>query len=278
MSEKTIAFLGPLGTHSHRATQEIFGQEFNAKPEKTFDQVFEVLASNQADAAVVPLENNTAGVVDVALDLLIRSEFSIIAEFNLEIQHSLLSNEKGLSEIKTLYSLSQPYFQCQNFILNYLPHAKWVQEASSAGAIEACLRNPKNSAAIGYADSGRKIGVPVFQESIQDLSNNETRFVVLSNGVEPKINKNQYKYNKTSIVFTLEDKPGTLLKIMSIFNQHNLNLCHIESRPTRLEEWRYYFCITVESEPNDKGLEAALKEVSSHVLFYKHLGTYPIIY
>ena len=63
---------------------------------------------------------------------------------------------------------------------------------------------------------------------------------------------------KTSIVFTLEDKPGMLLEILNIFHSFSLNLCHIESRPTRLKEWRYYFCLTVESSGDDSALESAM--------------------
>ena len=49
---------------------------------------------------VVPLENNAAGIVDSAFDLLIRSKSTILGEFTLPIVHSLLSSEKDLSTIK----------------------------------------------------------------------------------------------------------------------------------------------------------------------------------
>ena len=151
-----VAFLGPEGTHSHRAVIAVFGESVKQLRCNQFDDVFKYVESKQADFAVIPLENNTAGVVDTTLDLLIQSPLQIVAEFTMEIKHSLLSLEGKLSKINKLYSLSQPFFQSHQFVKAHLPEAQWIQSASSSQALQECLENPIGSAAIGDALTGQK--------------------------------------------------------------------------------------------------------------------------
>ena len=280
MSERDnkITFLGPLGTYSHRTSVEIFGKNLEAIPASPFEAVFQTLEDQKAKFAVLPLENNTAGIVDVALDLLIRSKFKIRAEYSLRVKHSLLAREKEISSVKKIFSLAQPYFQCQNFIQEHLPKVEWVQVSSSAHALEACLENPKNSAAIGYADTGVEMGLEILSENIQDLSDNETRFIVLCKD-ESHVNTSlsSSALLKTSVVFTLPDEPGKLLEILTIFKKYSLNLCHIESRPTRLKEWRYYFFLTFECEKKENKIFEAMTEIKKVTPWFNELGSYPML-
>lgn len=273
-----VAFLGPEGTHSHRATVEIFGNQFNEVLCSEFESVFAKVENGDAKFAVVPIENNTAGMVDKALDLLILSDLKIIAETKLFIHQSLLSMEDKLDKIQKLYSLPQPYFQCQLFIEKHLPDVEWIQSSSSSQAVQECLAHPEASAAIAYADSGVEQGLKVLSKNIQDLKDNSTRFVILSRGEKLPNLEQLSNSRKTSIVFTLEDRPGTLLEILNIFQKYELNMCHIESRPTRLKKWNYYFFITLENElAKEDLLKSAIQEVVQKTPWNHDLGTYGII-
>jgi len=280
MSNNTpkITFLGPLGTYSYRASSEIFKNGFTEVPSSPFEEVFETLENDKADYAVIPIENNTAGIVDAALDLLIRSSLKIRGEYSLQIRHSLLSVENDISKINKIYSLAQPYFQCQIFIQQNLPKVEWIQVSSSAHALEMCKANPEGSSAIGYADTGIDMGLKIVSEDIQDLSDNETRFIVLSkNEDELRTSLSRSENIKTSLVFTLSDEPGKLLEILNIFRNYSLNLCHIESRPTRLKEWRYYFFLTVECDKNQNMIKQALSEIKSITPWFNDLGSYSLL-
>jgi prephenate dehydratase len=202
----------------------------------------------------------------------------IRGEYTLEIKHSLLSVEKNILKINKIYSLAQPYFQCQNYIQERLSKAEWVQVSSSAHAIEMCKENPEASVAIGYADTGIEMGLNVMSENIQDLSNNETRFIILSKKEDNLPTSLSRSENiKTSLVFTLADEPGKLLEILNIFRNYSLNLCHIESRPTRLKEWRYYFFLTVECDKNQNMIKQALEEIKSITPWFNNLGSYSLL-
>lgn len=59
-----IAYLGPAGSYSHQAALQYFrGDTSNIEylPFPNFGQVFQAVLSNQANYAVVPIENSTTG-------------------------------------------------------------------------------------------------------------------------------------------------------------------------------------------------------------------------
>lgn len=270
-----VSVLGPQGTYSHHAAQKIFKDQADHILCANFQEIYEKIAKGESDYGVVPLENNSAGLVDAAFDLLIRSDSIILGEFTLPIVHSLLSLEDDIKNIKILYSLPHPYFQCSDYIETRLNRdLRWIQSSSSTQALKDCLANPTQSAAIGFADTGKELGLKLLESGIQDLENNSTRFALIARPSQKLPEFKTSGNNKASIVFTLDDKPGTLLEILKVFHQRKLNLCHIESRPTRKKEWKYYFCLTAEGP---SGFEEALQEVCQQTPWHKILGIYPVI-
>jgi chorismate mutase/prephenate dehydratase len=142
--------------------------------------------------------------------------------------------------------------------------------------MKTCLETPQ-SAAIGFADTGKKMGLKILAENIQNRSDNTTRFFVLSKG-ETYSNKRQAgSTTRSTLVFTLEDKPGSLLSILEIFREASINMCHIESRRTPLPEWNYYFFITLETQLDSQALEEPLKKVEKLTPWNRFLGQYPVL-
>ena len=84
-----VAFLGPLGTFTHQAAESRFGATGDFLPMNTIASVFKAVETGQAKYGVVPVENNTQGIVPETLDLLGSSPLKIVAEFSLPIHHSL---------------------------------------------------------------------------------------------------------------------------------------------------------------------------------------------
>jgi chorismate mutase / prephenate dehydratase len=272
-----LYFLGPKGSYSHRATTFLFGDQGVEFPCPRFEEVFSGM-EKEPGYAVVPLENNTAGAIDPAIDLLIASDLSICGEFRLPVCHALLSSEKNIADVKVLYSMVQPYYQSYRFVQAELSHARWEPCSSSSEAIARCCEHGAGSAAIGFFDTGIQQGLQPLAQNIQDRNDNSTRFVVLSKKSPYKGELISLTQRRCSVVFTLEDRPGTLLEILQIFQNHKLNMSHIESRPARDSRWNYYFLITLESEQGEENrLKEALKMVQDSVPWSRSLGSYPVL-
>lgn len=272
-----LYYLGPNGSYSHRATEGLFGPKADYVPCPRFEEIFSSMEKTPG-FAIVPLENNTAGAIDPAIDLLIASQLNICAEFRLQVNHSLLSNEKDLAQVQVLYSMVQPYYQSYRFIQQQLPHAKWEACTSSSEALARCKEHGAGSASIGFCETGLQLGLDVLANNIQDRSDNSTRFVVLSHNVPyPGVLK-PLPQRRCSVVFTLEDRPGTLLDTLTIFREHQLNMSHIESRPSRDSRWNYYFLVTLESELGEESrLKSALSLVLKTTPWSRSLGSYPVV-
>lgn len=174
-----------------------------------------------------------------------------------------------LDEIKDVYSHSQALGQCQGFINenNFQPHFA----ISTANAVKSIIGN-NSSAAIGNKKAAELYDMEILISNIQDVSNNETRFVVVSNeDREPTGN------DKTSIAFSLyEDNPGALYKILEIFYNAHVNLSKIESRPSKEGLGDYIFFLDFYGHRKEEKIRDILSHVKQTTATLKILGSYPI--
>ncbi|MFV1993945.1 MAG: prephenate dehydratase, partial [Verrucomicrobiales bacterium] len=81
--------------------------------------------------------------------------------------------------------------------------------------------------------------------------------------------------DRTSMMFSVRDKPGSLYEALKPFNELEINMSKIESRPSKRREWEYFFFVDISGHCEDRKLVKALDELSEHCSFVKMLGSYP---
>jgi chorismate mutase/prephenate dehydratase len=94
------------------------------------------------------------------------------------ISHSILSRESSLETIKIVYSHAQALGQCADWLRANVPGARLVSVDSTAAAAHKVLAE-ENAAAIGHHDLASHLGVSVLAKSVEDVSDNWTRFVAI---------------------------------------------------------------------------------------------------
>jgi len=265
-----VACLGPLATYTHLAGVRHFGSSAKFIPVKSIKEVFEAVEYSQADYGVVPIENSTEGVVSYTLDMFIDYDLRITAEVMLEISHNLLSITGKMEEIEKIYSHPQATAQCRTWLERNLPDVPIFEATSTAQAAERAAQDP-SAAAIASELAAKTYNLSFVQRNIEDRKNNYTRFLVISNDVVPKTGK-----DKTSIMFSIKDRPGALYDILSPFKKSRINLKKIESRPSRRKAWEYIFFVDMEGHIEDRKVRKAIDEVKEHCLYLKFLGSYPM--
>ncbi|MBA7681318.1 Bifunctional chorismate mutase/prephenate dehydratase [subsurface metagenome] len=124
--------------------------------------------------------------------------------------------------------------------------------------------------AIASARAAEIYGMKVMAKEIEDNPNNFTRFFILSKQDSPPSGN-----DKTSIVFSVKHRPGTLFEFLKGFATRNISLTKIESRPTRQKPWEYNFYLDFEGHREDKAPREALENLEGISLFIKVLGSYP---
>jgi chorismate mutase/prephenate dehydratase len=256
-----VAYLGPEGTFSHAAARSFFGLAAAYCEATTFDGVFDAVARHQAQDGVVPIENSTEGSVSHAVDALVGSQLLIRAEFELEVSQCLLTRASTFAGIQRVYSHPQPLGQCRVWLAKNLGAAVLVQSPSTAAAVREAMNDPGGAAI-----------VPVLRERIQDHPENFTRFIVISEKDAPRTGD-----DKTTIAFSLSDGQGrgALLRVLTVLDEEGINLCRIESRPSREKPWDYVFLAEMLGHRDDPSVARVMGRLGEKCPMLKHLGSYP---
>lgn len=266
----SIAYLGPEATYTHQAAIRNFGASLDYRPMKTIADVFAEVEHGDADYGVIPIENSTEGVVFHSMDLLVESDLKICSQVYLPIEHCLVSHS-DMDAITEVHSKDQALGQCRDWLRRTLPDAALVEATSTAAAVELACRQ-RNVAAVASGLAAELYGLRILERGIQDVAGNVTRFLVLGTTQAKPLGSGR---DKTSLVFSLRDECGALQKALDSFASREINLCKIESRPSRKKAWDYIFFIDLVGHHADAPVQDALKELQKHCSFVKWLGSYP---
>lgn len=269
-----IGFLGPKGTFSHEALQKYaVGFPYIACDYGSISEILMAVKNNEADEAIVPIENSIEGAVNATLDMIaLEVDLMIKSELVIPVRQNLLVKKGTITgDIRYVLSHPQPLGQCRRFLADNLPEAQVKVTYSTAGAAAEVSEGVGDSAAIGSVVAAEVYGLDIAVSDIHDCDNNYTRFVVVSQKDGEKTGD-----DKTSIVFSTEDKPGSLYRILDIFNLWDVNLSKIESRPAKNQLGRYIFFVDVIGHRDDEDIKNALTMVRRKTSFFKFLGSYPV--
>ena len=267
-----LGYLGPRGTFSEEAAlayNKSCSKEFKEFP--SIAGVINALSLGELKEGLVPLENSLEGGIAATLDLLVKQEnIYIREELICPVRQCLMANSK--TDKKTVQQiLSHPHAlgQCSEYLNSNYPEAELLPVESTAAAA-AIVVNRQGCAAIAPKRAAELFGLSLLDEGIQDNEENTTRFVILAQSDHPPTGD-----DKTSLVLTVPDGPGTLYQTLGYFARHDINLTRIESRPSRRIIGDWLFFIDCEGHRRDQALEVLFTELRKAVPFFKLLGSYP---
>jgi prephenate dehydratase len=276
----SIAHLGPAGTYAEEAAltyanwlAEETGQTAQLCPCPSIAQTLYSTAGGKTEIAVVPVENSIEGGVTFTLDTLWQLEgLQIRQALVLPISHRLCSLAPNLQQIKTVYSHPQALSQCQNWLDRNLPQAQLVPTPSTTDVLDR-LKDDASLGAISSRRAAQLYNLPILASQIQDYPDNCTRFWVLWQGeAEPTP---EAEHTHTSLVFSLPaNAPGSLMQVLGIFSDRQINLSRIESRPSKRALGDYVFFVDLEVSDRPETVQSALAELAAHTDVLKILGSY----
>jgi prephenate dehydratase len=187
-----VAFQGERGAFSEEAAMKLLGNEIELVPRKTFADLFTSLDERLADYVLAPVENTIAGVVHPSVDLMQSSSLAILDEVEIKIeQHLIGCAGASFDAIETVQSHPVALAQCSRFFENN-PQLQTVVADDTAGSVAEVVRllDPKRAAIAGQR-AAEIYGGSIIRKSIQDQTENYTRFVLLSAATEPALVKEQ---------------------------------------------------------------------------------------
>ncbi|MFA4904229.1 MAG: 3-deoxy-7-phosphoheptulonate synthase [Desulfobaccales bacterium] len=264
------AYAGVPGSFSHKACRQFFGEDVPLQTCSSFREVFDLVDRGQAAFGLLPLENSLTGSFHENYDLFLEYDLKIAGEVTLRIKHNLIGHENTLLQgIKRIYSHPQVFRQCKEFLE---AHPDWDRIAcqDTATCVERVKKNnDPGEAAIAGDEAARLYGMVVLKEGVEMNPRNFTRFVVISKqGDLPGLK------NKTSLIYSVSDRPGSLFETLRVFADHSINLVKLESRPIHDRPWEYLFYVDVDLDLSAEPNRPLLEQLRAKTEYFKSLGSY----
>ena len=273
-SQNRIAYLGPKGTFTERAVEQVEGSAAaELLPLGSVTEVFDAVLGGQARRAVVPIENSIEGGVSATSDALASMEgLQIYGEYLVKVQFDVVARPGvELSAVRQVYTHPVAYAQTRHWLSQHIPNHHHIPTASTAAA--AAGLNAPDAVAIAAPKVAEIYGLATLATDIGDNQHAQTRFIEVGLRGKPAPATGS---DKTSVIVELpDDRPGGLLEMLEQFAARGVNLSRIESRPVGDRFGRYRFNIDAEGHITDHAIAEALMGLhrfSPKVLF---LGSYP---
>ena len=263
-----IACQGVQGAYSGEAAKALFPDspiDFH----KQFEDVFEAVNQNKARFGIIPVENSTAGSVHESYDLIMKYKFFIVGAYDLRVDHCLCAKPGvKFEDIENIYSHTQALNQCNIFLKNF--DFTGITFSNTAAAAKFVSESEKNNiAAICSESAAKKYGLKIIRKGIQNVTNNTTRFIVISK--ELVIDEDA---EKISLIFSAPHRTGSLYRVLGRFSMTGLNLTKLESRPVANGRFDYYFYVDILGSVRDEQTLDLLCALSDELPEFSFLGNY----
>lgn len=271
-----VAYPGAEHSIGHLAAQKFLagrGVEGHLAGHLSFRAAVAALLAGEADLAVLPIENTSAGSSNEVYALLREHALFIVGEETWKIDHCLAANGSvPLASLSRIVASTAALEQCAQF-LQTLPQVATTTCVDGADAMRAVASSgDAGTAAIGPPEAAAAYGLTVLRHGIADSDANFTRFVVLAGSpvsVDPRVPC------KTSLILVTRHEEGALLRCLEILSGSGHSMTKLESRPRPGKPWEYMFFLDFEGNVAEPRTAAALDELRSSAPFIKVLGSYP---
>lgn len=266
-----VAIQGVKASFHDVATKKYFKEDVSIVECSSFPRLFQVLSHKEADLAVMAIENALAGSILPNYALLEKYGFKILGEVYLRIEMCLLAlpGEK-IDDIQVVQTHPMALHQCEEFLLT-MKNAKLFEHADTAeSAKDIKEKNLIHHAAIASRLAAETYGLNILKAGIETNKANFTRFLILCRNEDYK---RPAHANKATICFETEHKPGSLARVLTIFQDHAVNMTKIQSLSIVGRPYQYAFHVDLEWD-NDEQYEKAMSEVTNKTINLIHFGEY----
>ena len=275
-----VTYSGEPGAFAEDAVRAYFGDATPTLPVAGFRGVFEAVAAEDAVAGVVPIENLVNGTVRENYDLLLEFALEIRGEVVVPVRLCLAALPgETLDGIERVYSHVQALGQADAF----LRARPWtlLTTYNTAGAGKAIVeRAERGAAAVLSPRAAGLFGLEILADGIQGDPDNRTRFLVVARpGADlppaPSAVVHESGVARTTLVMGIRNEPGALIRALTVFADHDLNLSKLESRPARDRPWEYVFWVDLDADAAALAAREALDDLVGVSTMVRVLGSYP---
>jgi chorismate mutase/prephenate dehydratase len=274
--ELHVAHLGDEGSYSYVASDKHFatsGQGITHICCDDFAEAIEQVVEGKADVALLPIENTTSGGINDVYDLLVDCPLHIVGEELLKIEHCLIGKPGiSLDDVDTAIGHPQAIAQCRK-TLNKMAIANTEFINSTAHALQLVKADTRNNiAALAGHETAAVYNLEVLATDMADQKGNYSRFLVLAAEPQPVHSSLPCK---TTLMMATKQKAGALVDALTVFQEYDINLTKLESRPIIGNPWEEMFYVDLDGNITEQAVAEAIDKLNQMCRFVKVLGSYP---
>lgn len=182
-----VACSGVTGSFSEEAAQKfILDQNLDGELNYavTSDASLAAVADDEAEYAVIPLENHNGGIVYETVYATSRYLYDVVSIFEIDVQQNLLVKAGTKKEdIKQIVSHQQGIAQCRFYLKREFPNADYTEYPDTSLAAKHLVEDQfaDGTAVIASKRAAELAGLEILEPSIQDLKFNFTAFLAVKN-------------------------------------------------------------------------------------------------
>jgi chorismate mutase/prephenate dehydratase len=263
-----IAYVGPEGGPTHAAACGRFGSS-GVFAAETAAAALDEVARKRAEFAVMPFETSAEGPVPSSVAALMASDLRIVEVLDARLTLHLMNRSGDVSSLQTVYATAADHALCQHFLSGLPSRPAVVDVKTPLLACELAVEDNR-AAAIATETFGARLGLETVRRDVLDAGGERVRYAV--SGARPSSRTGD---DVTSLVFSVQDAPGSLLDVLKIFAERGINLSNIQSHPVDGQAWQYLFYVDMAGHFTDRPLVMAFEEMKRITRFFRVLGSYP---
>ena len=241
--ERRIGIQGGQGSFHHLVAQQYYGQDVLVNEFMSFNELVKSLVAGESVEGVMAIENSIAGSILPNYALIDENDLKIVGEHYIPVKMNLMALPgQKIQDIKKVYSHPMALLQCKEFFNNY-PHIKLIEDTDTAEvARRISQKQSYRVAAVAGKTAAEIFGLEILAEDIHTKKSNATRFLIIS--TENK-KLNGEKIDKASLKFELESRRGSLVSVLNIIRDFDMDMTKIQSMPIIEAPWKYSFFVDV---------------------------------
>ena len=264
-----VAYLGPEGGFSHVLGRTHFGGGGAFIECPSVREALEEVARGRAACAVFPFESSVDGLVQASVTALTDAELVIVGARTLPVTFQLMSRGTALSDLEKVYTTPAGHAACQRFLDSELPRVSVIDVRSMKVAAELSQEDA-TSAALLPELTGSEQGLALLRENVGDVADIKMRYAIAAPRPASRSGA-----DVTCLLFSIDDKPGSLFDILRHFAERGINLRRLHSRPAGREPWDYVFYVEIGGHATERSVTTALEAVKKSTRYLRVLGSFP---
>jgi len=264
-----VAYVGPEGGFCHVLGRAHFGPTGAFIECPSVRDALEEVARGRAAFAVFPFESSVDGLVQASITALTDTDLVIVGARALQKSFQLMGRGSSLADLEKVYTTPAAHADCQRFLDSELPRVSVIDVRSMKVAAELAQEDT-TSAAIVPEETGSEHALGLLRGNVGDVADIKMRYALAAPRPASRSGA-----DVTCLLFSIDDKPGSLFDILRHFAERGINVRRLHSRPAGREPWDYVFYVEIGGHATERSVITALEAVKKGTRYLRVLGSFP---